>query len=55
MLTNLSNYHAVFVLFAGLIPIKIRIKKCPASGGFVLAFQQENTRRLRMLGSKVSY
>ena len=41
-LVHFSSY------FTGLIPIKIRTRLCPASGGFVLAFQQENTRRLRL-------
>ena len=41
-LFHLSSY------FTGLIPIKIRTRLDPASGGFVLAFQQENTRRLRL-------
>ena len=41
-LVHFSSY------FTGLIPIKIRTRLRPASGGFVLAFQQENTRRLRL-------
>ena len=41
-LVHFSSY------FTGLIPIKIRTRLRPASGGFVLAFQQENTRRLRI-------
>ena len=41
-LVHFSSY------FTGLIPIKFRIRLRPASGGFVLAFQQENTRRLRL-------
>ena len=35
--------------FAGLILIKIRNKYCPASGGIDLQFQQENTRRLKIV------
>ena len=44
-LVHFSSY------FTGLIPIKIRTRLRPASGGFVLAFQQENTRRLKMVSS----
>ncbi len=29
--------------------MKIRIIKCPASGGIDLQFQQENTRRLKIV------